>query len=209
MKTALVVDDHAIVREGLVALLQRIGFERVEEESSGRKALGLLEKNDFNLVILDIHMPSMDGLELLERIREKDKKVKVLVLSMHSEDHYAVRALKAGANGYLTKDTVSLELEEAIKKVAAGGKYITMSLAERLVDEISGNREALPHERLTQREFQIFNLILDGKSPSDIAGQLHLSVKTVSTHRAKIMEKMGMKSTVDLVRYAIKFDLCD
>ncbi len=209
MKTALVVDDHAIVREGLIAMLRRIGFERVEEESSGYKALDLLEKNDFDLVVLDIHMPSMDGLELLERIREKNKSLKVLVLSMYSEAHYAVRALKAGANGYLTKDTVSHELEEAVKKVAAGGKYITMSLAERLVDELSGNRETLPHERLTKREFQIFSLILDGKSPSDIADQLHLSVKTVSTHRAKIMEKMGMKSTVELVRYAIKFDLCE
>ena len=209
MKTALVVDDHAIVREGLIAMLRRIGFERVEEESSGYKALDLLEKNDFDLVVLDIHMPSMDGLELLERIREKDKSLKVLVLSMYSEAHYAVRALRAGANGYLTKDTVSHELEEAVKKVAAGGKYITMSLAERLVDELSGNRETLPHERLTKREFQIFNLILDGRNPSEIADQLHLSVKTVSTHRAKIMEKMGMKSTVELVRYAIKFDLCE
>ena len=207
MKTVLIVDDHAIVREGLKAILQKMGFSKVQEASSGRKALELIFGNEFSAIVLDINMPGMDGIEILKQIRGHDKTVPVLVLSMYAEEHYAIRAMRHGASGYLTKDSITTELETAVQKVISGRKYISAALAEQLAETLSAETLAKPHERLTNREFQVMRLMLQGKSPSEMAEELHLSIKTISTHRVNIFEKLDLKSMVDLVRYAIRHDL--
>ena len=209
MKRVLVVDDHAIVREGLRAILTKIGFEEVEEASSARRALELVKSLEFDLVIQDLHMPGTDGLELLDQIRRHDETIKVLVLSMYAEEQYAARVIRAGASGYLSKDSITAELEAAVRRVASGRKYVSSSFAERLAGSLSPEADREPHERLTEREFQVLASILDGKSPRATAGELHISVKTVSTHRTRILEKLELASTVDLVRYAIKHGLCE
>lgn len=209
MKTVLIVDDHAIVREGLKAILQKMGFSKVREASSGRKALELVFHNEFSVIVLDINMTGMDGIEILKQIRGHDKTVPVLVLSMYTEEHYAIRAMRNGASGYLTKDSITTELETAVQKIISGRKYISAALAERLAESLSAETSDKPHERLTDREFQVMRLMLQGKSPSEMAEELHLSIKTISTHRVNIFEKLDIKSMVDLVRYAIRHDLCE
>jgi DNA-binding NarL/FixJ family response regulator len=155
------------------------------------------------VVLLDISMPGRSGLEILEEIKAQRPKLAVLILSMHPEEQYAVRALRAGASGYLTKASAPQELIGAIRKVASGGKYVTASLAEKLADELEVNTGKLPHERLSDREHQVMLMLAGGKSVSDIASELCLSVKTISTYRTRIMEKMGMKKNAELTLYAV------
>jgi DNA-binding NarL/FixJ family response regulator len=199
----LLADDHTLVREGLRQLLAATSDIRVEgEAANGDEALALAKANDYDLAVLDMSMPGLSGIELIKRLRVEKPQLRLLVLSMHAERQYAVRALKAGASGYLTKDSAAAQLASVIRKVAGGGMHISEEAAAQLVGAATGG-EALPHTRLSDREFEVFRLLVKGESPTGIADRLHLSVKTVSTHKTRILEKMGMQNTADLVRYAV------
>ena len=200
----LLADDHLLVREGLRQLLGATADIRVEgEAANGEEALALVKSNDYDLAVLDMSMPGLSGIALIKRLRLEKPRLRLLVLSMHAEQQYAVRALKAGASGYLTKDSAPAQLASVIRKVAAGGVHIGEAAAAQLVGAASGG-EALPHTRLSDREFEVFRLLVAGEGPTGIAERLHLSVKTVSTHKTRIFEKMGMESTAELVRYAVE-----
>jgi DNA-binding NarL/FixJ family response regulator len=200
----LVADDHAVVRQGVKQILADVSDMAVKDESqNGSETLEKVLQNDYDVVLLDISMPGRSGLEILEDIKNQRPKLAVLILSMHPEEQYAVRALRAGASGYLTKASAPQELIGAIRKVAGGGKYVTSSLAEKLADEIEIDTEKLPHERLSNREHQVMLMLAEGKSVSDIADELCLSVKTISTYRTRIMDKMGMKKNAELTLYAV------
>jgi len=206
MIRVLIADDHTLVREGLRQLLAATGDIRVEAEAAdGDQALALVKANDYDLAVLDMSMPGVSGIELIKRVRLEKPRLRVLVLSMHGEQQYAARALKAGASGYLTKDSASALLVGAIRKIAAGGVHISEAAAAQLVAAQGGSPagETAPHTRLSNREFEVFRLLVEGNGPTDIADRLHLSVKTVSTHKTRILEKMGMESVADLVRYAV------
>ncbi len=204
----LLADDHMLVREGLRQLLGATTDIRVAgEAANGDEALALVKANDYDLAVLDMSMPGLAGIELIKRLRIEKPQLRLLVLSMHAEQQYAVRALKAGASGYLTKDSASAQLVIAIRKVAAGGVHISEMAAAQLVGAAFGTStggDALPHTRLSNREFEVFRLLVAGEGPTGIAEQLHLSVKTVSTHKTRILEKMRLQSTADLVRYAVE-----
>jgi len=203
----LVADDHTLVREGLRQLLAATSDVRVEgEAATGDEALALVKANDYHLAVLDMSMPGIAGLELIKRVKLEKPRLRVLVLSMHGEAQYAARALKAGASGYLTKDSASAQLVGAIRKIAAGGVHISEAAAALLVADQGGAHAgaAAPHGRLSDREFEVFRLLVGGLGPTEIAERLHLSVKTVSTHKTRILEKMGMQSTAELVRYAVE-----
>ena len=203
----LLADDHTLVREGLRQLLGATADIRVEgEAATGDEALALVKANDYDLAVLDMSMPGLSGIELIKRLRLEKPRLRLLVLSMHGEQQYAVRALKAGASGYLTKDGASAQLVGAIRKVAGGGVHISEAAAAQLVGAIGGG-DALPHTRLSDREFEVFRLLVAGDNPTGIAERLHLSVKTISTHKTRILEKMGMESIADLVRYAVEKQL--
>ncbi len=203
MIRVLLADDHTLVREGLRQLLGATADIRVEgEAANGDKALDLVKANDYDLAVLDMSMPGLSGIELIKRLRLEKPRLRVLVLSMHGEAQYAARALKAGAAGYLTKDSASAQLVGAIRKIAAGGVHISEAAAAQLVGAPKG--DALPHTTLSNREFEVFRLLVAGRGPTEIAEQLHLSVKTVSTHKTRILEKMAMGSTAELVRYAVE-----
>jgi DNA-binding NarL/FixJ family response regulator len=204
----LVVDDHAIVREGLKRILE--GGERgwvACEAGNGFEALERLKQQPVDVVITDVSMPGMSGLELIKRVRSEWPRTKVLVLSMHAEEQYALRAFKAGANGYLTKDLAGTDLVEAVCKVASGGAYVTGSLAERVVLGLNGAAEAPGHAQLSDREFDVLRRIVGGQSLSTIADELHLSVKTVSTHKRRILDKLALGSTAALIRYGMELGL--
>jgi DNA-binding NarL/FixJ family response regulator len=199
----LIADDHKIVRDGLRRILSGHGdLEVVGEAANGDEALARVKANEYDVALLDMSMPGLSGIDLIRRVKIERPKLRVLVLSMHGEDQYAVRALKAGASGYLGKDSAAELLVGAIRKIAAGGVHISDAAASSLV---SGEKQA--HQKLSDREFEVLRLLVDGKSPTDIAEQLHLSVKTVSTHKTRMLEKLGLKSTADLVRYAIETKL--
>lgn len=206
----LIADDHAILRAGLKHLLsEHPDLVVAGEASNGHEALVKAQAEHWDVMILDMTMPGKSGIELIKQLKQLVPKLPILILSMHKEDVYAVRALKAGASGYLCKDNAEDQLVAALRKVAGGGLYITATVAEKLAaDMLHGAPEnALPHTRLSDREYQIFQLITGGASVSDIAQTLNLSVKTVSTHKTHIMEKMGCSSVADLVRYAIQHEL--
>lgn len=210
MIRVLIADDHTLVREGLRQLLDGTPDIRVAGEAvNGDEALALVKENDYDLAVLDMSMPGIAGLELIKRIRLEKPRLRLLVLSMHGEAQYAARALKAGASGYLTKDSASAQLVGAIRKVAGGGVHISEAAAAQLVTGQGSAHagEAAPHTRLSDREFEVFRLLVQGLGPTDIADRLHLSVKTVSTHKTRVLEKMGMQSTADLVRYAVEYKL--
>jgi DNA-binding NarL/FixJ family response regulator len=210
MIRVLLADDHKLVREGLKGILAAAEDLRVAgEAASGDEALALVRANDYDLALVDMSMPGVSGIELIRRLRLEKPSLRILVLSMHGEQQYAARALKAGAAGYLTKDSASEQLVGAIRKVAAGGLYITAAAAESLVSETAGGGAAAPHASLSDREFEIFRLLAGGHGPTEIAERLHISVKTVSTHKARILQKMNLDSTAALVRYAIEHDLLD
>jgi len=201
----LVADDHSVVRQGVKQILADVSDMAVKDEAqNGSETLEKVLHNDYDVVLLDISMPGRSGLEVLEDIKNQRPKLAVLILSMHPEEQYAVRALRAGASGYLTKASAPQELIGAIRKVAGGGKYVTSSLAEKLADELEIDTEKLPHERLSNREHQVMLMLAVGKSVSDIACELCLSVKTISTYRTRIMDKMGMKKNAELTLYAVR-----
>ncbi len=200
----LVADDHAVVRQGVKQILADVQDMTVKDEAqNGSETLKKVAENEYDVVLLDISMPGRSGLEVLEDIKTQHPKLAVLILSMHPEEQYAVRALRAGASGYLTKASAPQELIGAIRKVAGGGKYVTSSLAEKLADELEIDTEKLPHERLSNREHQVMLMLAEGKSVSDIADELCLSVKTISTYRTRVMSKMGMKKNAELTLYAV------
>ncbi|HXM82387.1 MAG TPA: response regulator transcription factor [Burkholderiales bacterium] len=203
MIRVLIADDHPIVRDGLKRILAATTDIAVTAEAaSGEEALALVRDNDYDMALLDMSMPGLSGMDLVKRLKSEKPKLKLLVLSMHGEKQYAARALKAGASGYMTKESAAQELLGAIRKVAAGGVHISEATAADLVAGSLG--EGPPHTLLSDREYQVFRLLAEGRSPTEIAAQLHLSVKTVSTHKARILEKMGLAGTAELVRYALE-----
>lgn len=201
----LIVDDHAVVREGLMRVLEGTGHGwQVAEASSGFQALEWMRRHPVDLAIIDLSMPGMSGIDLIGRIRQDYPRARLLVLSMHAEEQYALRAFKAGASGYVTKDRASTELVDAVSRVAAGGAYVTDSLAERVVLQLNGMAEVPPHDRLSNREMEVLRRIVAGERIGDIANSLHLSIKTVSTHKRRIQDKLGLSSTAALVRYGME-----
>jgi DNA-binding NarL/FixJ family response regulator len=205
MIRVLLADDHAIVRAGLKEILADTGdIEVAGEATNGQEVLVLVRGREFDVAVLDMSMPGRSGLELIKLVRAEKPKLRILILSMHSEQQYAVRALKAGASGYLTKDSAADELVAAIRRIAAGGAYVSPETAERIVLDSAPGAETAPHTLLSNREFQVLQMIAGGKSVTEIAQQLSISVKTVSTHKTRLMEKMGLSNQVELIRYAIE-----
>ena len=206
----VVADDHTIVREGLKQLLGAAGdLEVVGEAQDGHGVIQCVRELEFDLLLLDMSMPGKSGMELIKQVRNEKPRLRILILSMHEEQQYAVRAIKAGAAGYLTKESASSQLVSAIRKIAAGGAFISAAVAEQLALGVMPQADGPLHNALSNREFQVFRLLAEGKSVSDIAGQLTLSVKTISTHKARLMQKMNLGSTTDLIRYAIHHRLID
>ena len=200
----LIVDDHPIVRQGLKqTLADATDVGEIGEASNGQGALDLVRESDWDAVVLDIGLPGRGGIEILKDIKRARPHLPVLILSMHPEDQYAIRSVRAGAAGYLTKDAATEKLLEAIRKITAGGRFISDDLAERLAMELSLDVTAPPHESLSDREFEVLRLIASGLSVGDIADRLSLSVKTVSTYRARILEKMRMKNNAELMQYVL------
>ncbi|MGE5522579.1 MAG: response regulator [Rhodospirillaceae bacterium] len=210
MIRVLLADDHAMVRAGLKELLSATGDIAVTGEATdGHGVLKAVREADYDVAVLDMTMPGRSGIELIKLVKTERPQLRVLVLSMHSEQQYAVRAIRAGASGYLTKESAPDTLVAAIRRVAGGGAFISPETAERLVLETGSATAALPHTMLSDREFEVFRQIAAGQSVSDIAAALKLSVKTISTHKSRILEKMGMTSQADLVRYAMKHGLIE
>ena len=201
----LVADDHAVVREGLKRILtQDRSIEVVAEAGDGAAALARACEVDLDVVVLDMSMPGRGGLETLQELKRLRPQLGVLVLSMHPEDQYAVRVLREGADGYLSKESAADELISALRKIHDGGKYVSSTLAERLALTVERGFEGPPHERLSTREFQVLVLIAQGRTVTEIGDELHLSVKTISTYRTRILDKMGMKNNAELMHYAIE-----
>ena len=210
MIRVLLADDHAIVRAGLKELLAESGDVTVTGEAgTGQEVLARIRDADYDVLVLDMSMPGRSGIELIKQIRKEKAKLRILILSMHSEAQYAVRAIKAGASGYLGKDGASDQLLAAIRRIAGGGAYMSPEAAELLARDFERPVDAAPHTLLSDREFQVFQLIVAGKSVTAIADELSLSVKTVSTHKTRILEKLGVGSTAELVRYALENKLID
>lgn len=206
----LVADDHAVVREGLKQILSGMpDLIVVGEASDGYQALEQARKGGFDLVLLDIAMPRLSGLEVLKQLKAEKNDVPILMLSMYPEEQYAVRTLKAGASGYLTKESAPEELIAAVRKVSQGGKYVSSFLAEKLAEYLQSERERPLHELLSDREYQVVIMIASGKTVSEIASALSLSVKTVSTNRSRALAKMGMKTNSEITHYAIRNGLVD
>ncbi len=204
----LVADDHAVVRRGLKQLLlEEYGAPNIGEAGHAAETLQLARTRDWDLIVLDISMPGMSGLEVLKELRQLRPQTPVLILSAHPEEQYALRVLKAGAAGYMNKESASEYLIEAVRKVSAGGRYISPAVAELLAAGIGTDTEKLPHEILSDREFLVLCLIASGKTVGQIGAELSLSVKTISTYRARTLTKMGMKTNADLTRYAIRHGL--
>ena len=204
----LIADDHLIVREGLKQLLSaERDFEVAGEAADGLGALKQLREHMFDVLLMDMSMPGRSGIELIKQVKGEYPKLAILVLSMHKEKQYAVRALKAGALGYLTKESAPDQLVSAIRKVASGGAFISTGVAERLALELGGNHDEAPHTLLSDREYQIFMLIVAGEPIGGIADSLSLSVKTISTHKTRILQKMQMTSSAELIYYAIRHQL--
>ncbi|MBX7246343.1 MAG: response regulator transcription factor [Candidatus Sumerlaeaceae bacterium] len=204
----LIADDHPVIRRGLKEILsEQSGMEVVAEASNAAEVLEQVRKHKLDVVLLDITMPGRSGIDALRDIKHEYPKLPVLMLSIHPEDQYAVRVLKNGASGYLTKESAPEELVNAIHKVVAGGRYVSASLAERLAVEIGGDSTKEPHELLSDREYEVLVQIGKGKPVSQIADEMSLSVKTVSTYRTRILEKLGLENTADLIRYAIERNL--
>lgn len=208
MIKVMIADDHAVVRDGLRMVLEASGdIEVVAEAENGEQTLAILHDVEPDVLLLDVAMPGLGGFDVLQRMMQKNSKVAVLVLSMYPEEQYALRFLKTGASGYLTKDTASKELVSAVHKVARGQRYISSEVADLLAQNITGNHEELPHERLSDREYQVMCHIASGKTVSQIGEQMSLSVRTISTYRSRIMAKMRMSSNAELTHYAIKHGL--
>lgn len=204
----LIADDHAIVREGLKQILADTRDIVVAATAAdGAEAVKLARKHACKVLLLDISLPDRNGIDILKQIRKEIPGIAVLMLSMHREDLYAIRSIKAGAAGYLTKQSAPAELVNAIREVAQGRKYISPQLAQQLAAAIQEDREMLPHEKLSDREYQTLTMIASGKSVSDIANELALSVKTISMYRARLLQKMQLKHNAELTHYVIKNQL--
>jgi len=210
MIKVLIVDDHTIVREGLRQILEETSDIAVADEaSSAREVINKVWNNDYDIVLLDISLPGRSGLDVLKQLKSIKPNLPILILSMHPEEQYAIRSLRAKASGYLTKESASEELIDAIRKVAQGRKYITSSIAEKLAFELEDSTVCSYHEKLSDREFQVMCMIASGKRIKEIADTLSLSVKTISTYRARILKKMNMQNNSQLIHYAIKSGLVD
>jgi two-component system, NarL family, invasion response regulator UvrY len=206
----LIADDHGIVRRGLKQIVSECeGMEVAGEAASGQQALDLARQEQFDVAVVDIAMPGRGGLDILKDLRAARPAMKIIVLSVYSEEQYAIRSLRDGASAYLTKSNATDELVRAIQTVAAGKRYITPSVAERLATYVGRDGERPPHEVLSGRELQVFLLIAGGKSAAEIAVDLSLSVKTVSTYRSRILEKTGLASNAEIIRYAIRHGLVE
>jgi len=206
----LLADDHALFRDGVRRLLESTsGIEVVAEASQGPEALSRALETEPDVVLLDVSMPGRGGLETLRDIKQRLPKTGVLMLTVHPEDQYAIRCIKGGADGYMTKDAAPEELIRAIRQVAGGRKFITPALAEQLAMMLGQDFESQPHELLSDREFQVMRLIASGQTVSEIAADLHLSVKTISTYRSRILEKMGLRNNAEIMHYAITRGLAE
>ena len=200
----LIVDDHAIVRRGLKEILTCEPHFEVTETGLPREALRLMREETWDLAVVDLDLPGMSGLDLLKEMKRERPQLPVLILSVYPEEQFAIRTLRAGASGYLSKDSAPEDLVKAIRKLLRGGKYVSERVTDQLLHGVDGKVEGLPHELLSGREFQVLSLFGSGKTVSEIAAELSLSVPTVSTYRARILEKMGLRTTGDLTRYAIQ-----
>jgi len=210
MIRAVVADDHTIVREGLKELLSNAGdIEVIAEAVDGHEVLQRVRALKFDVLVLDMSMPGKSGMELIKQVKSEAPKLRIVVLTMHQENQYAVRAIRAGASGYLTKDAASELLVNAIRKVASGGAFISAEVAELLARQAQGATESAPHESLTDREFQVLRMLVSGAPLTDIGEDLHLSGKTISAHKARILQKLGLSNQSELVRYAIAHKLTD
>jgi DNA-binding NarL/FixJ family response regulator len=208
MFRVVIADDHAVVRRGLMQILAEDGkIAEVGEAGNACDLLTLVRQRRWDAVVLDITMPGRNGLDVLKELRQAYPQLPVLILSIHPEDQFATRALRAGASGYMTKESAPEELVGAIKKILKGGKYVSQSLAEKLVFELENGREGPPEMALSDREHEVMLMIASGKTVSEIAEDLALSIKTISTYRSRVLEKMGMKTNAELTRYAIQNEL--
>jgi len=206
----LIADDHAIVREGIKQIVKSLPeVTLIDEAWEGYQALEKIKSGDYDLVILDISMPGLSGLDILQNMKNRNLQTNVLILSIYSQEQYAIRAFKLGASGYLSKNSAYEELAIAIKKISAGGKYISSAIAEKMLFNDPENPDMMPHGTLSEREFQIMLMLARGKSVTEIANDIFISDKTVSTYRTRIMEKMGLKKNADLTLYAIKNNLIE
>jgi DNA-binding NarL/FixJ family response regulator len=206
----LITDDHAVLRRGLKQILED-GFGKIQfgEAANAGEAIAQVAREHWDLVVMDITMPGRSGLDALKEIKAIKPTMRVLVLSVHSEDQFAVRVLKAGASGFLNKDSAPEELVKAVRKVLAGGRYVSASLAEKLAMKLDKPGDQLPHQTLSDREFQVLRMIGSGKTVSEIAQELSLSVKTVSTYRSRILEKMNLNTNAELTRYSFEHKLVE
>ena len=210
MIRVLVADDHTIMREGLKQLLVAAGdLDVVGEARDGHEVLQQVRALDFDVLLLDMSMPGKSGMDLIKQVKSEKPRLRILVLSMHQEHQYAVRAIKAGASGYLTKESASTLLVSAIRKVAGGGAFISAEVAEQLALGAMPHSDGPPHGTLSDREYQIFLLLASGKTVTEIATQLNLSDKTVSTHKARLLEKLNIGNQTELVHYALRHRLID
>lgn len=208
MIKVIIADDHPIVRKGIKEILEETNeIEVVDEASNGEELLKIIPNKDYDVILLDISMPGRSGIDILKQLKTDNPDKPVLILSIHPEEQYAIRALKNGASGYLTKESDPEEMIKAIQRVHSGGKYISISLAEKLAEEISKVQEKTAHEKLSDREFQVMCMIAAGKSVTEIGNQLFLSVKTVSTYKSRVLEKMNLNNNADIVRYALEHNL--
>jgi DNA-binding NarL/FixJ family response regulator len=210
MKKIFIADDHEVVREGLKRIIGKSGDMVVAGESNdGRDALRKILAGSYDVIVLDIAMPGISGLDVLREVKERKPHLPVLILSMYPEEQFAVRAIKAGAIGYLAKSSIALELVTAIRSAILGKRYVSESLAIRLADALGESFSEDPHQRLTDREFEVFIQLSRGRYLKEIASNLHISEKTVSTYRRRILDKMGLDSNAELVRYAVERNLVE
>ncbi len=210
MVNVLIIDDHPIIREGITRVLNATSDFKVSgEASNGQEALKMIYQNQYDVIILDVVMPGRNGLEFLEEIKKINPGLRVLMISAYSEKRYALRAIKAGASGYITKDSAGKELVKALTKILAGGVYISTAIADQLIFELTEDQSKPLHEQLSSREFQVMQMVAAGKRLKEIANELALSVSTVSTHRLRILQKMKMKNNAELIQYVIQHNLLD
>lgn len=210
MIKVIIADDHTLMRDGLRRILEDArDFEIVGEGRDGATTLALVRSRDAKVIVLDLSMPGRSGVDLIRQIKEEKPTLRVLVLTMHAEQQYAARAFKAGASGYLTKESASTELVNAVTKIATGGVYVSMAMAERFAQSLNEPADTLPHQRLSDREFEVFRRLAAGETISEIAQALCVSAKTVSTYKVRILEKMHMPHEAALVRYALQHKLLD
>lgn len=207
MIKVLIADDHLLFRQGLIKLLELEGLEVVGEASTGPETLDKARESRPDVVLLDVSMPGRGGLETVQALKDRDPKTRILMLTGHPEDHYAIRCLKGGADGYVTKDNASEQLIAAIRRVSNGGKYISPGLAEQLALSLQHDLGEVPHEALSDREFQVMQRIASGETVSEIADVLCLSVKTISTYRTRVLRKLHLKNNAEIMQYAIREQL--